>query len=233
MHVRVLLIAALIFMAAVSGCASSKRIDSSPDAELKSAAPVPGESAKAADAAAKDVPATGQKAAAGGNAAEEINDFISALNREIERERAAAPRPPLMPSAGATQAVGPAVMVPAGKAPASQAATLKESAGKEMRSETEKPPPAAVTAGVLKVKVLSGNGDISSAKKMSRRLGKMGYRIRAVDMAPSKHFKATTIFYASGYEEEARRMAGRLGGGTICKRLTWKSVYHLIVVTGK
>lgn len=230
MHVRVLLIAALIFIAAVSGCASSKKIESSPEAERK-AATGRGESARTADKVQKREPATEQRTAARGKIAEEIGDFVTALNREIEKERAAIPRPPRMPSEGAAQAVKPAAAVPAAKTPAPQPPAVKDSAGKDMRTETEKPSSAA--AGVLKVKVLSGSGDIASAQKMFRRLRKMGYRIRAVDMAPSSNFKATTIFYAPGYEEEGRRMAGRLGKGTVCRRLTWTSVYHLIVVTGK
>jgi hypothetical protein len=82
----------------------------------------------------------------------------------------------------------------------------------------------------LKVKVLSGNGKLPTARQMSKRLIAMGYRVEDIGTATRTDYEVNTIYFASDYKTEAQRLAARLGGKTIAKPLTWSSVYHIIVV---
>jgi hypothetical protein len=82
----------------------------------------------------------------------------------------------------------------------------------------------------LKVKVLSGNGKLPTARQMSKRLIAMGYRVEDIGTATRTDYTVNTIYFASDYKTEAQRLAARLGGNTIAKPLTWSSVFHIIVV---
>ncbi len=85
----------------------------------------------------------------------------------------------------------------------------------------------------LKVKVLAGDGDLASAKALSAKLGKMGYRVQSVDKAPRSDFDATVVFYGSEHRAAGEAMAKRLGSGTAARPLTWSSSFDLIVVSGR
>jgi len=82
----------------------------------------------------------------------------------------------------------------------------------------------------LKIKVLSGNGKLPTARQMSKKLIEMGYRVGDIGTANRADYAVNTIYFASDYKTEAQRLAARLGGKTIAKPLTWSSVYHIIVV---
>ena len=82
----------------------------------------------------------------------------------------------------------------------------------------------------LKVKVLSGNGKLPTARLMSKRLISMGYRVEDIGTATRTDYTVNTIYFNSGYKTEAQRLAAQLGGKTIAKPLTWSSVFHIIVV---
>jgi len=83
----------------------------------------------------------------------------------------------------------------------------------------------------IKVKVLSGDGKISSAKAMSKSLTKMGYKAENLGMAPRSNFGVTTIYFAPEYKNEAQHLAAQMGGGAVSKPLTWPSIFHIIVVS--
>jgi len=85
---------------------------------------------------------------------------------------------------------------------------------------------------MVKVKVLSGNGKISSAKAVSKKLAALGYRIENIGKAPRSNFNVSMVYYAPGYQSEAQRMAAHLGSDAVSKPLTWSSTFHIIVVTG-
>ena len=82
----------------------------------------------------------------------------------------------------------------------------------------------------LKIKVLSGNGKLPTARQMSKKLIEMGYRVGDIGTANRADYAVNTIYFASDYKTEAQRLAARLGGKTIAKPLTWSSVFHIIVV---
>jgi len=85
----------------------------------------------------------------------------------------------------------------------------------------------------LKVKVLSGDGDLSSAKEMAKKLRNMGYKITSIHYAPRSNFSRNTVYFAANFQNEARRLLLSLGGSATSKPITWSSIFDLIVVTGK
>ena len=85
----------------------------------------------------------------------------------------------------------------------------------------------------LEIKVLSGDGNINSAKEMAKRLGNMGYKIKLFHYAPRSDFSQNTVYSTPKFRKEAKRLVDRLGGSTIFKDLSWPSAFDLIVVTGK
>ena len=115
----------------------------------------------------------------------------------------------------------------------------KEGRKQEQKADVEKkdvvqttPVEKGIGPKMLKIKVLSGNGKISSAKALSGKLTKLGYRVENIGMAPRSNFDVNTVYFAPEYKNEAQQMAARLGGDTIYKPLTWPSVFHVIVVAG-
>jgi succinylglutamate desuccinylase len=86
--------------------------------------------------------------------------------------------------------------------------------------------------GRLKIKVLSGNGDLDSAKQVAKRLRKMGYSIKVIDLAPRSNFQITTIYFAPHFQDEAKRLRSKVDQRSSLKPLDWPSTYDLILVTG-
>jgi len=124
---------------------------------------------------------------------------------------------------------------------AEQAGTSDEEKIQEevIRSKAEKKKPIEeqpviqekeIDVKTIKVKVLSGNGKLSSARDMSKKLIRMGYQVTDIGLGPRKDFTANTIYFASNYQKEAQQLATRLGGKTVCKPLTWNSIFNIIVV---
>ena len=87
--------------------------------------------------------------------------------------------------------------------------------------------------GTGKIKVLSGDGNLNSAREMESRLEKMGYRVRAIDLAPYASFSGNTVYFAPGFHGAAKALVSSLDGKAILKPLSWPSIFDLIIVTGK
>ena len=85
----------------------------------------------------------------------------------------------------------------------------------------------------LKIKVLSGNGNIDSAKRMAKKLRNMGYEIELIHYAPRSNFSRNVVYFASKFQDDAKRLVPTLGSKARSKPLTWPSIFDLIVVTGK
>jgi len=85
----------------------------------------------------------------------------------------------------------------------------------------------------LKIKVLSGNGDLNSAKEMAKKLEQIGYEVKAIDHSPRSNFVRNTVYFVSGLQEEARQLGLNIGGLTLIKPLDWSSIFDIIVVTGR
>jgi seryl-tRNA synthetase len=84
----------------------------------------------------------------------------------------------------------------------------------------------------IRIKVLSGDGKIDSARQMAKRVASMGYKVESVGMADNSDYPASTVYFAPKYNKEAKTLAKKLGKETITKPLSWKSVFSIIVVTG-
>ena len=84
----------------------------------------------------------------------------------------------------------------------------------------------------FKIKVLSGDGNISTAKSVSRQLKQMGHEHVSIDYAPRSDFKMNTIYFAEKAESLAGEISGMFDGAqTQIKPLSWDSNFDLIVVT--
>ena len=85
---------------------------------------------------------------------------------------------------------------------------------------------------VTNIKVLASTTDLQPAKDMAAYLGRNGFPVKAVDFASSSGYNYDTVYYAEGYETQAQRIAEVIGGRTVIKPLTWKSVFDVIAVKG-
>lgn len=85
----------------------------------------------------------------------------------------------------------------------------------------------------LRIKVLSGDGDLTSAREMSKRLREKGCTIESIHYASRSNFSRNTVYSKPESQDKAKRLVSCLGGNTIYKQLTWPSVFDIIVVTGK
>jgi outer membrane murein-binding lipoprotein Lpp len=91
----------------------------------------------------------------------------------------------------------------------------------------------AKRAQVPSIKVLSGSTDLQPAKDMAAFLARNGFPVKAVDFASSAGYSYDTVYYSEGYEGHAQQIAETLGGRTVIKPLTWKSVFDIIAVKGE
>jgi hypothetical protein len=87
--------------------------------------------------------------------------------------------------------------------------------------------------GSLKIKVLSGDGNLASAQEMAKKLRSMGCSIKVIDLAPQSSFSRNTLYFTSRSQRQAKRLLSCLGSNAVLKPLTWPSVFDLIIVTGK
>ncbi len=111
---------------------------------------------------------------------------------------------------------------------------MKAQQAKSGGADIKESPAAGKSSGLksIRMKVLSGEGKIDSAKRMAKRLTAMGYKVESVAMAENADYPANTVYFTEKYKKEAKTLASRLGKNTIVKPLTWKSVFNIIVVTG-
>jgi hypothetical protein len=111
---------------------------------------------------------------------------------------------------------------------------MKAQLSKSREVAIEESPAAKKEAGLksIRLKVLSGDGKIDSARQMAKRIASMGYKVETVGMADNSDYPASTVYFAPKYNKEAKALARKLGKETITKPLSWKSVFSIIVVTG-
>ncbi|MFH1351361.1 MAG: hypothetical protein ABII26_10575 [Pseudomonadota bacterium] len=85
----------------------------------------------------------------------------------------------------------------------------------------------------LKIKVLTGDGDMNTAKEVALMLTAMGYDIKGIDYASRSNFSANTVYFNQNSKVEAERLADGLGQNMVLKPLNWSSIFDIIVVTVK
>ncbi|MCU0679315.1 MAG: BREX-1 system adenine-specific DNA-methyltransferase PglX [Planctomycetes bacterium] len=84
-----------------------------------------------------------------------------------------------------------------------------------------------------RIKVLTGDGKLASAKQMAETVTAMGYKVEKVDKAPTANFSRHTVFYAPDSRKDADNITKRLGGNAVARPLSWPSIFKIIVVVGK
>jgi len=84
----------------------------------------------------------------------------------------------------------------------------------------------------LKIKVLSGDGHLESAREMATKLMKMGYEIRAIGYAPRSDFSKNIIYFKPQFKNEGEAIVSKIDRA-IMRTLTWSSVFDIIIVTGR
>lgn len=141
-----------------------------------------------------------------------LNTTIKGLRNEIAQEAST----PSMPAYQAMQ-TAPASTPPAQTA---YAAPMMDMQRKPM------------TKSSLRIKVLSGDGDIKSARNMALKLESAGYVVERIDMAPKSTFTRHTVFHQKSLSNEANSVATVIGASSNVRPLTWRSIFDLIVVTG-
>ena len=151
------------------------------------------------------------------NEIDRLNKQIAESNRDLQTAKVESQQ------AGEAKQTAVAKIAPAEAPPGGQLSTPEEKPAAGSQETT-------TDLKTLKVKVLSGDGKMSSAKQMVKTLVKLGYRIKFTGMAPRANFAANTIYFAPDYKNEANNMAIQLGGNTISKPLTWPSEFNIIVV---
>ncbi len=83
----------------------------------------------------------------------------------------------------------------------------------------------------VNIKVLASHGGLETARATARKLKVWGYPTARIDRVKKK-FDGTRVYYADGFEAQAKEIASGLGGGTvIVLPLTWRSIFDIIVVT--
>lgn len=119
------------------------------------------------------------------------------------------------------------------QAPVSIAATAPTAIASAGATEMQTEPAPEAKPAELKVKALSGDGNIASAKALAKKLKALGYNVTHIDKAPRKNFRRVTVYYREGLETEAIKIAGKLGPDVMIKPLTWQSVFDIIAVSGR
>lgn len=216
MFARMLCIVTLIFCLTISGCLSSKYSDRTAGDEVRKS--------KAS------IDALNEQMAALNKEIEALKKELQQLKEEKQTEKADTEE---VSSIGHTatpeEKVIASVPEPEKKDKIQEIDIVKE----EIKKAPEEKPVVSqkeITLKAFRMKVLSGNGKLSTARDMSTKISKMGYRIEDIGLASRADFKATTIYYAPEYRMEAEKLAARLGGETISKIMTWPSVFHIILV---
>lgn len=82
----------------------------------------------------------------------------------------------------------------------------------------------------IRIKVLSGDGRMLSAKNLARKLEGLDYKVTRTDIAPYG-FSKVTVFYALGFKDSAEDLSRKINASGGIKPLTWKSAFDIIVIS--
>jgi outer membrane murein-binding lipoprotein Lpp len=216
MFARMLCIVTLILCLTTSGCLSSRYSDKTTGDELlKSKA---------------SIDALNEQMAALNKEIEALKNELQQIKEEQQKEKADTEEAsPIGQTAAPEDRVIASVPEPEKKDKIQEIDIVKEET-KKAPEEKSIVSQKEITLKALRMKVLSGNGKLSTARDMSTKVAKMGYKSEDIGLASRADYKTTTIYYAPEYRMEAEKLAARLGGETISKIMTWPSVFHIILV---
>jgi len=129
------------------------------------------------------------------------------------------------------EAAGPAANQRSGSEAQATGTKPAEETASKVKTETPAGEPAKVAPSTVKLKVLSGTGNLLSGQQMAKTLTDKGYKAESVDLAP-RPFEQNTVYYAKGREAAAEEIRKIIGGDAVAKPLSWDSEFEIIVVTG-
>ncbi len=115
-------------------------------------------------------------------------------------------------------------------------ANAAEPEKKEKTPPPVKKPPEEVKKAPsksIRLKVLTGDGTLTSARKMAARLGKMGYPVQAIGFASRSNYKKNTVSCSRKFQAEGKKLAKALGKNTVTRLLTETPEFDCIVITGQ
>ena len=216
MFARMLCIVTLILCLTTSGCLSSRYSDKTTGDELRKS--------KAS------IDALNEQMAALNKEIEALKNELQQIKEEQQKEKADTEEAsPIGQTAATEDRVIASVPEPEKKDKIQEIDIVKEET-KKAPEEKSIVSQKEITLKAFRMKVLSGNGKLSTARDMSTKVAKMGYKSEDIGLASRADYKATTIYYAPEYRMEAEKLAARLGGETISIIMTWPSVFHIILV---
>ena len=158
-----------------------------------------------------------------------LNKQLSTMSREIETLKAETQQAPIVMQKAIPKTEGSEAVLKDQVSALKDKSTAFEEKAAAQTAVAEK----GAGAKALRLKVLSGNGKISSAQAMSKKLKALGYRVEDTGLASRTNYRVHTVYYAAGYKSQAQRLAAQLGSGTVSAPLTWPSVFNVIVVAGR
>ena len=158
-----------------------------------------------------------------------LNKQLSTMSREIETLKAETQQAPIVMQKAIPKTEGSEAVLKDQVSALKDKSTAFEEKAAAQTAVAEK----GAGAKALRLKVLSGNGKISSAQAMSKKLKALGYRVEDTGLASRTNYRVHTVYYAAGYKSQAQRIAAQLGSGTVSSPLTWPSVFNVIVVAGR
>lgn len=215
MNQRILMALVVILCMALSGCAAMRNWNGSLDRDIQ----------KLKDDNEASRLALQEK----DGQIDRLNKQLSTMSREIETLKAESQQAPIVMQKALSKTEGSEAVLK------EQVSALKDKTTALEEKAAARTAVAEKGAGskALRLKVLSGNGKISSAQAMSKKLKTLGYRVEDTGMASRANYRVHTVYYAAGYKSQAQRIAAQLGSGTVSSPLTWPSVFDVIVVSGR
>ncbi len=90
---------------------------------------------------------------------------------------------------------------------------------------------AAVASKDLRIKILAGTTQMAKARVLAMRLKAAGYKIEKFDR--SRAFDQSIVYYGADQEKEAETIARYLGKNVETRKISWQSIFNVIVAVGK
>ncbi len=92
------------------------------------------------------------------------------------------------------------------------------------------PPAQLASARTARIKVLNGSHDPEAAKLVAKNLKRAGYSVERIDKHEQQNWTRSTVYYKPTHREAANELAGQLGGSPRIRKLTWNSIFDIIIV---
>ena len=94
------------------------------------------------------------------------------------------------------------------------------------------PPCLALDNTTIKIKILSGDGNLESAQKSADHLKNLGYNVARIDHASRSDFTSSVIYFAKTHKAVAQNLASELNVlEKNIRPLTWRSAFDIIIVS--